>query len=223
MQSVLENIIFDPDLNQNWHMQLSERTALMHILAKLKPEVSIEIGTFQCGSLRPIASASKRVYTFDIDENQHRISPLFPNVTFVTGDSAATLPPVIDQLNASDEEVNFILVDGSHEKEGVTSDLLQCLRYIPKRGPTIILGHDSANPAVRAGMLAIQWDQYPHVHSVDIDFVSGMLYDRSDIYGQIWGGLAAITLLPEKRQGSVQISMPFEHSRQTLLGNSIYK
>ncbi len=223
MPSVLENILFDPDLNQNWHMQLSERAALMHILRRLKPEVSIEIGTFQCGSLRPIADASKRVYTFDIDENQHRIRPLFPNVTFVTGDSAVTLPPIIDQLNAGDEEVNFILVDGSHEKEGVTSDLLQCLRYIPKSGPTIILGHDSANPAVRAGMLSVPWNDYPHVHTVDIDFVSGMLYDRPDIDGQIWGGLAAITLLPEKREGQVYINMPFERSRQALLAKSIYR
>lgn len=204
-------------------MQFSERAALLHVLSRLKPEVSIEIGTFQCGSLRPIAAASKRVFTFDIDENQHRISPLFPNVTFVTGDSAVTLPPIIDRLNDAREEVNFILVDGSHEEAGVTSDLLQCARYIPKRRPTMILAHDSANPAVRAGILNVPWNDFPHVHTVDLDFVPGMLYDRPDIDGQIWGGLAAILMLPQSRQGHVMLTAPFEPSRQALLEKSVYK
>jgi hypothetical protein len=221
--TVLEDVLFDSALNQNWHMQFSERAALLHVLSRVTPEVSLEIGTFQCGSLRPIAAASKHVFTFDIDENQHRVSPLFPNVTFVTGDSARTLPPIIDQLNAGEEEVNFILVDGSHEEAGVASDLLQCVRYIPKRRPTVILAHDSANPAVRAGMMNVPWDDFPHVHAVDLDFVPGMLYDRADIQGQIWGGLAAILLLPQKREASVSFTATFEPSRKALLEKSIYR
>jgi hypothetical protein len=217
-----EDVLFDPKLNKNWHMQFSERAALLYVLSRMKPEVSIEIGTFQCGSLRPIAAASKRVFTFDIDENQHRVRPLFRNVTFVTGDSAVTLPGVIDQLNRGREEVNFILVDGSHEEAGVTADLLQCLRYIPKRSATMILAHDSSNPAVRAGLMNVDWNTFPHVHTVDLDFVPGMLYDRPDINGQIWGGLAAILMLPKHRDREICVTAPFEYSRQALIAKSAY-
>jgi hypothetical protein len=148
---------------------------------------------------------------------------LFPNVNFVTGDSAKTLPPIIDGLNAGDEEVNFILVDGSHEEEGVRSDLIQCSRYIPKRRPAVILAHDSANPAVRAGMISVPWQECPYVHSINLDFVPGMLYDRADIKGQIWGGLAAILMLPEKRIGAIEMVATFEPSRQALLERSVYR
>jgi hypothetical protein len=115
-----------------------------------------------------------------------------------------------------------MLVDGSHEEAGVTSDLLQCVRYRPKRRPTIILVHDSANPAVRAGLLNVRWNDYGHVHAVDLDFVPGMLYDRADIAGQIWGGLAVVLMLPETRQGVVGVNAPFEYSRQVLLEHSVY-
>jgi hypothetical protein len=217
-----EDVLFDPKLNKNWHMQFSERAALLYVLTRMKPEVSIEIGTFQCGSLRPISAASKHVFTFDIDENQHRVRPLFRNVTFITGDSAVTLPGVIDQLNRGKDEVNFILVDGSHEEAGVTADLLQCLKYIPKRRATMILAHDSSNPAVRAGLMNVDWNAFPHVHTVDLDFVPGMLYDRPDISGQIWGGLAAILMLPEHRSGDICVTAPFEYSRQALIAKSAY-
>ncbi|NVD39794.1 class I SAM-dependent methyltransferase [Ensifer sp. HO-A22] len=222
MTNAFEDFLFDDGVNQNWHMQLSERVALMHVLGRVKSEVSLEIGTFQCGSLRPIAAASKRVITFDIDENQHRISPLFPNVKFVTGDSAQTLPPIIEALNSGDEEVNFILVDGSHEEDGVRRDLIECIKYVPKRRPTVILAHDSANPAVRAGITSVPWVGCPYVHAINLDFVPGMLYDRADINGQIWGGLAAILMLPEPRKSEIDISATFEPSRRALLEKSVY-
>jgi hypothetical protein len=222
MSTLLEDILFDPTINQNWHMELSERVALMHVLSAVRPEISIEIGTFLRGSLRPIAAASKRVYTFDIDPNQHRDQAAFPNVTFVTGDSAVTLPPLIDELNAGDEDVSFILVDGSHEENGVRSDLSQCVRYIPKRKPTIILAHDSSNPSVRRGIASVEWGSFPHVHTVNFDFVPGLLFDRQDIKGQIWGGLAAILLMPEVRSGAVNFNASFQYSLSAMNQKSIY-
>uniref|UniRef100_A0A9E8CSJ1 Class I SAM-dependent methyltransferase n=1 Tax=Bosea sp. NBC_00436 TaxID=2969620 RepID=A0A9E8CSJ1_9HYPH len=222
MTTVLENVLFDQKFNENWHMQLSERAGLLHTLNRIRPDVSLEIGTFLCGSLRPIAAMSRRVYTFDIDPNQHRSSALFPNVSFITGDSAKTLPLIIEKINASDEEVNFILVDGSHEEEGVRGDLTHCLRYKPKLRPTVILMHDSANPAVRAGILSAPWSDCPFVHGVDLDFVPGLLFDRADIKGQIWGGLAAAVMLPTPRSGPLEITSTFEPSRQALLKQSAY-
>jgi hypothetical protein len=220
---MFDDTLFEPSLNQNWHMLPGERAALMFLLNRMKPDVSIEIGTFQAGSLRPIAALSKRVVTFDVDPNQHRIAPLFPNVRFVTGDTFTTLRPVIDELNGSREALNFILIDGSHEEEGVHADIVNCLRYVPKSSPCVIAMHDSSNPAVRKGIAKAPWASSPFVHGVDLDFVHGALYERADIRGQIWGGLALAVMRPEKRVEPLVIGSQFEYSRQAMLQNSVYQ
>jgi hypothetical protein len=219
MTHPLEAALFDAALNSNWHMQLSERVALMYVLQRMNPDVSLEIGTFLGGSLRPIAAASRHVYALDIDD---RTIPELANVSFVIGNSAQTLPPIIDELNDSDRELNFILIDGDHSEIGVRNDIIQCLRYLPKLQSTIILMHDSSNPAVRKGIAEAPWDDSPYIHGLDLDLIPGMLYDRSDIKGQMWGGLAAAIMLPEKRSGAVSVQASFEPSRLALLEKSIY-
>jgi hypothetical protein len=57
---------------------------------------------------------------------------------------------------------------------------------------------------------------------LDLDFVPGMLYDRPDIKGQIWGGLAVAVLLPESREGALPVQSSFEASRRVLMDNSSY-
>lgn len=215
--TVIDRLLFGPDSNRNWHMSFAERTALLHLLALAKPDVSIEIGTFMGGSLRPISRASRHVYTFDIDANQHRDISGFTNVTYVTGDSRVTLPPIIEELNDGSEEVNFVLVDGTHEACGVATDIVNCLRYSPKSRPTYILMHDSSNPAVRAGIQAVPWAANPHVHALDLDFVNGLLYDRADIHNQLWGGFALAVILPTTRTTDLEVTAYFEHSRHALL------
>lgn len=200
-------------------MQFSERAALMYILSRTTPDVSIEIGTFLGGSLRSIAASSLNVYTFDLDD---RTLPGMPNVSFIAGNSATTLPPIIEEINASDREINFILIDGDHSELGVKNDIANCMQYRPKKRPTIILMHDSANPAVRKGIVEAPWASNPHLHSIDLDFIPGMLYDREDIRGQIWGGLAAAVMLPEKRPGGVAMHTSFAHSLSVLMEKSIY-
>lgn len=223
MTTLLENVLFDPRFAADWHMTLAERSALLQVLSHIQPEVSIEIGTFRGGSLRPISTYSKRVYTFDIDPNQHRMAPLFSNVEFITGDTRETLGPVIQALLNSNESLEFILVDGSHEEAGVKNDLIECLRYIPKKKPLVIVMHDSCNPIVRRGIVASPWEECPYVHALDLDFVPGMLYSRADIKNEIWGGLAVAILLPQVREGNVAVTANFEYSRLALLAESIYK
>ncbi len=72
----------------------------------------------------------------------------------MTGDTADTLRPVIESIVAAGEEIGFILIDGSHETEGVRKDVEACLSYVPRRTPCVIVMHDSSNPKVRAGLLA---------------------------------------------------------------------
>lgn len=213
----IDNVLFDERINKNWHMTFAERAGLLYVLQRAKPELSIEIGTFLGGSLRPISSYSNRVITFDIDANQHRDTSLFTNVTYVTGDSGETLPREIENIRVSEAELNFILIDGSHETDGVLADINSCLRYEPKNKPTYILMHDSSNPKVRDGIMNASWASNPHVHGIDIDFVPGLLYDRSDIKDQIWGGLALAVLLPQRRSGNIDVTASFEYSRRKLL------
>jgi hypothetical protein len=90
-------------------MAYGERIAIISFLQKIKPEVSIEIGTFKCGSLGPIAHFSKKVYTLDFNEELKKTySHLFPNVEFIVGDSSKTLPLLIPKLNLSEDAVEFI-------------------------------------------------------------------------------------------------------------------
>jgi Methyltransferase domain len=219
VKSSLENALFDPDINENWHMSFSERAALMYALSRTNPDVSIEIGTFLGGSLRSIAAASRHVYTFDLDD---RTIPGMSNVSFVAGDSSKTLPPIIDEINASDREINFILIDGDHSETGVKNDIANCLRYRPKKRATIILMHDSSNPAVRKGIRDAPWAGNPYVHGIELDLVAGVLFNNEELRGQIWGGLAVAVVLPEKRSGDVYWQASFEHARSILLEKSIY-
>lgn len=208
--------IFASDFESDWHMQGGERAALIYLLQRFRPKISIEIGTFLGGSLRPISTYSDKVYTFDIDPNQHRVAPQFPSVEFVTGDTADTLRPVIESIVAAGEEIGFILIDGSHETEGVRKDVEACLSYVPRRTPCVIVMHDSSNPKVRAGLLAANWGASPYVQSLDLDFVPGALYDRADIKDQIWGGLAVALLTPKSRLGPLNVQANFRYSLEKL-------
>lgn len=213
MDDLLSRHLFGSYFDQDWHMQPCERVALIHLLQLLNPDLSIEIGTFRGGSLRPISHYSQKVITFDVDPNQHRLAPLFANTKFITGDTASTLPGVIENLNNdSSAELSFVLVDGSHETGGVKSDIDNCLRYIPKTKPCFILMHDSSNPVVRKGIQEGDWQSSPYLYALDLDYVPGQLYSREDIRNQVWGGLGLALMLPEKRSGNIEIQSHFAYS-----------
>lgn len=216
MPTTFNSTIFSPAWDTDWHMQGGERATLLYLLSMLRPRVSIEIGTFRAGSLRPIAHYSGKTYTFDIDPGQHRIASLFPQVEFVTGDTAVTLPPIIDAISRRGDELGFVLVDGSHETAGVRHDIDACLRYVPRTGPCVIVMHDSSNPAVRAGILAAGWQDCPHAHALDVDFVPGLLHHRKDIRNQLWGGMAVGLLLPERRIGPLDLRADFAHTLEAV-------
>ena len=55
---IYESLFPKEEYSYEWHMLPSERVALEYILRKLKPEVSIEIGTFKAGSLQVISRYS---------------------------------------------------------------------------------------------------------------------------------------------------------------------
>lgn len=103
-------------------MTFSERAALEGVLSQLKPQLAVEIGTAEGGSLRRIATHSVEVHSFDLVEPEAAVRDL-PNVTLHTGDSHVMLAEFLDHLAGAGGGVDFALVDGDHTAEGVRQDL----------------------------------------------------------------------------------------------------
>src|SRR5262245_45000841 len=100
-------------------MAPAEQMAMLFILEKLRQKIAIEIGTRYGGRLQAIAAYSEKVYSIDVlPDVKTRLSPLFPNVEFLTGDSRTILPGLIERLSTERAELSFVLVDGDHTADG---------------------------------------------------------------------------------------------------------
>ncbi|MEX0802092.1 MAG: class I SAM-dependent methyltransferase [Candidatus Binatia bacterium] len=184
-------------------MSNAERCALPTILHRLKPALSLEIGTYQGGSLQVLSDHSEKVVSLDIDPIvAQSLDGNFPNVEFRSGDSRTVLPQLVDELNASRRAVQFVLIDGDHSADGVCRDIESVLKLnIWER--LVVLMHDSFNPECRRGMKEARWSDNKHVHYVELDFTVGNFhakaYDTAEA-GSMWGGFACAVLEPHERR-----------------------
>jgi hypothetical protein len=178
-----------PDIleNNRWQMSPGERAAISGILADLAPEIAIEIGTGDGGSLRVIAAHARHVHAFDIVPPAADLTAL-PNVTFHTGDSHELLPRVLGQLAEQNVNVDFVLVDGDHSPAGVRRDVEDLLSS-PAISRSLIFLHDTANSDVRVGLDAIKFAQWPKLTWVDLDWVPGFVFREGPSQGEAWAGL----------------------------------
>jgi hypothetical protein len=184
----------------NW-----EKHSFISILQQLKPEVAIEIGNAEGGSLQVLNKFIPKVYALDLYEEVHqKLKPQFPNVEFLTGNSKQLLPELLRSIQAKNEKLGFVLIDGDHSTEGVKADINAVLEnYIPVT-TLIIIFHDSFNPECRKGITKAGWQQCPYVHFIDIDYVPGTYVN--DIQNgkmqkrTMWGGLSLAILKPQKRE-----------------------
>jgi hypothetical protein len=188
-----------------WSMSRAEQATFIQLLQTIKPKVTIEIGTYNGGSLQVISEYSEKVYAIDLtpsyrDEHCDNLT----NVNYLIGDSKTVVPELIDKLNNSDAIVEFILIDGDHSTEGVLNDISNVLKLVPKNTITIIL-HDSFNPTCRKGMELYDYNANPYVHSVEIDYVTGA-FNHDGLYREMWGGFAKIEMQPEKRTTPLVVS-----------------
>lgn len=187
-----------------WQMSRAEKYALIHVLETLQPEVSIEIGTFQGGSLQVISRFSKEVYSLDISKAPSKLlSNQFPNVFFKIGNSVEILADIFEEIEKRGKKLAFILVDGDHSKKGVQNDLEAILNYPHKNKITIIL-HDSFNPQCRAGIKAIDFKAYKSVEYIEVDYITGA-YSANNNFLEMWGGFAMIQLNPSYQGPSVPV------------------
>ena len=195
--------------HDGWQMLDSERSTLSATLNWLKPACAIEVGVYRAGSLGVLAAHCAKVYALDIDPGcAAAYSSRFANVEFVIGPSARTLPALLEHLQQSGEDVEFVLIDADHTAAGVRGDIESLLRYRPAKRPLYVVMHDSFNPECRRGMKEAPWAANPYVHTVEIDFVVGLLVgdDEAPVHVRgMWCGLALAILLPEKRSGPLVI------------------
>lgn len=224
MTNQLVDALFSDYYLEGWQMSFDQRFALIGVLSQIKPEISIEIGTFRAGSLSAIARFSQQVYSIDIDsEIPARYGQRFPNVTFEIGRSADVLPELLAHIRSGDRNLGFVLIDGDHSTEGVRQDCNLILTYEPRQ-PLYVMMHDTFNPAVRQGILSADWQKNPYVHEVHLDFVPGTFRDhkgRSD-YRELWGGLGLAILLPEQRAGDLRLITRCDYAHDVLLRHSTH-
>src|SRR5262245_23941617 len=185
-------------------MSPAEQVILIALLQSLRPKVAIEIGTLCGGFLSVLSHFTGKVYSIDIDpEVPKRLAGQFNNVEYLTGPCDRMLPPLLDKLR--NQDLAFVLIDGDHTAAGVRRDIEMLLRYKPKV-PLYILMHDSMNPDVRSGMRAAKCADNPHVHTVELDFVVGIMTPVKHLYGQAWEGLALAIMTPEVRTGPLVVT-----------------
>jgi hypothetical protein len=187
-----------------WQMSRAEKSALIQVLDALKPEVAIEIGTFQGGSLQVISHFSKEVYSLDISKAPSKLlCNLFSNVIFKIGNSYEILAGIFEEIEKSGKKLEFILVDGDHSKNGVFKDLEAIMKYPHKNKLTIIM-HDSFNPQCRAGIKAINFEANKMVEYVELDYITGS-YSPNDNFLEMWGGFALVQLNPNSQRETVPV------------------
>lgn len=176
-----------------WAMTPGERAAVDGVLRLLQPSLSIEIGTSSGGSLEAISLESREVHSFDLQRHSSLTSERFPNVVFHTGDSHELLPAFLEELSASDRNVDFALVDGDHSAQGVQRDV-QDLLSSRSVGPSVILLHDTLNRRVRTGLEGVDYGAFDKVRFVDLDFVPGRVMCEGPLKDEYWSGLGIIVM-----------------------------
>lgn len=88
----LRSFANDEEFTLHWQMTTCERFALQGLLRRLRPSLSLEVGTYLGGSLRVLSRFSEAVISVDIDPQVAiRLAGKFPNVELRSGDSARIL------------------------------------------------------------------------------------------------------------------------------------
>jgi hypothetical protein len=197
-QRQMNELVFDGFENR-WLMEAGERCALLGLTAIVKPKSVVEIGTFRGGSLSVFSRYAEKVYCLDIDpEVKVQLEPKYPGAEFLIGDSKETIPSLLARFDQDHSSPDIVLVDGDHTRAGVLRDIQPFLRVTPVK-PMYLLMHDSFNPECRKGMQSVAWNDSPYFHSLDLDFVPGVLHSKGRWKGGMWGGLGLSIFLPSRR------------------------
>lgn len=145
-----------------WAMQVpSELTALGGILAKLRPERALEIGTARGGTLlflTRLASPQATIVSVDLPEGKfgggysakrqryyQRFAQRRQRLHLLRGDSHSD--EMLDRVKTAfgNQPLDYLFIDGDHRYEGVKSDFEQYSPLVRKGG--VIAFHDIVDGA----------------------------------------------------------------------------
>ena len=211
------------DSSIRWQMEPGEQAALVALLAGLRPQLAIEIGSRDGGSMQVLSRYAERVISLDIDATcRERLGPIFHNAEFITGTSSQTFHPLLEQLEREASELGFVLIDGDHSANGVRRDIECLLDYRPQC-PLFVVMHDSFNPNVRNGIRAARWGDNEWVHSVELDYLPGILARGGEEHREMWGGFALAILLPVPRSGELVVTARMQHMFEAVFRHSVHR
>lgn len=197
------------DFPLHWQMTRWEKIFLATFVEKYRFSMAIEVGTYLGGSLQVLSKYCQKVISIDISENpKKQLAAHFKNVEFLVGDSKTLLPETLVSLSKKQEQPNLILIDGDHSRNGVHQDIQNALTYYAQEQELFIICHDSFNPQCRQGMLDVDYEAFPNVHFVEIDFIPGVYhYEAFDTAEarSMWGGLALLHVKPQKRENPLVV------------------
>lgn len=186
----------------DWQMSRAEKYCLIELLENLKPQASLEIGTFKGGSLQVLSNFSEFVYSIDISQAPKKfLENKFSNVRFLVGQSHLLIPSVLAEIETKGQQLSFILIDGDHTTKAVRRDIQAVLNY-PHKHPVTVILHDSFNPQCRRGIRSVDYKKYPNVKYVELDYIAGS-YWHNDTYREMWGGFAMMMIDPNHHNGAV--------------------
>ncbi|MGI9138403.1 MAG: class I SAM-dependent methyltransferase [Sediminibacterium sp.] len=190
---------FNIDEQLEWQMSRAEKYCFINLLQHIRPNTSIEIGTYKGGSLQVLNHFSKNIYSIDVSKAPEQfLSEKFPNVNFRIGESHITITKVFKEIEEKGLTLDFILVDGDHTTRAVQQDLEAILSYPHKNSITVIL-HDSFNPQSRKGIKSLNYKNYPRVSYVELDYITGSFW-HNNTYREMWGGFALIKIDPQNTE-----------------------
>tara|TARA_B100001093_G_scaffold13516_1_gene12487 strand:- start:4199 stop:4981 length:783 start_codon:yes stop_codon:yes gene_type:complete len=214
---------FNIDKSLQWQMSRAEKYCLIEILSKIKPDVSLEIGTYMGGSLQVLSKFSKNVYTIDISKEPERyLKKKFNNVEFIIGKSYKSIASTINKILKNGRKLEFILIDGDHSKEAVRLDLIEILKFDFKNPLTIIM-HDSFNPNCRRGIKSVDFKKFGNVSYVELDYITGSFSPNLN-YKEMWGGFCLIQLnSTKKNNGKVLLSQNTTYNWMYLCSIHLFK
>lgn len=196
MREHLGDIFNDTTL---WQMSLSEKLAIFNLFDNMpRKKVAIEIGSYRGGFLKHLSKYFEKVYSCDINHAFINNKDQYKNVIWIEGDSAKTVPLLIQQIVEDGEEIDFVLVDGDHSFEAVITDINNVLSYKPISTDMILLMHDSWYDGTRKAINKANWRQNPYVIYVEKDLVPGDIVNSDE--GNIYVGGLAIAILSNKKR-----------------------
>ena len=141
---------------------------------------------------------------------------LFTGVEFLAGEPAEVLPEIVNLINMNQLNVNFVYIDCDNSAIQSQIYIEAALKIVPKQ-PTCVVIHNSFLPRVRRAMIDVDWQENPHVHYVDVDFVQGAYLPIEYGACELVGGLAVALLRPELRKEKLEIYRSYDHAYNMLL------